>query len=682
MSSAQKVSQQVIAQRFGRGQFVSSFDMSMSAAAAGQRAQDASNARWEQFLAARAVSGGGGSGAGGGLGRFGGSWLGGGSGFGVGLAHGMRLPIGLGLTPALAGGTLAGGALYGIGSSAISTESSIANLRAIRGMSEREGAILGGQLGRVATDTPGVTRREAFQMATVGARSGVETRDLPEFTRVMGKLSAAVPGSDPEVLAKSVLQTMGAFRMATEELEGFGSALLALDTQAKATAPEILDITRRLAGVGDAAGMSIAEVMALSAAMRDAGLRPESGATAAMRLMMKQLANPDSRARIATALNITPDELNAQFNRSPVQALGSIVQGIRAQPEGSARLSFISDELGLNNVRDVMFMGLIGNQFDKISGFTRTAQAEIDRPQMLSRRAAIETGTTAAQFERLGAAAGDAANEIGSVFLPAIKGWMGALSEGFTALAEGTRGLKGLVGGIGGTVGGAMQDGIPLPGGGRMMTPGQAANAAAHQAQLAMLPDRAAAGPRVGPAHGTVSGALAWDAVVGRWRLPADLSEPPGGWGPAVIQGPQRPGMDFGGMGQLLANNEGMGQAEAFGIFAGQVGRNFLPGMFGGTEAGNLMAGARSLLQGAGGAAQAWQWERTVGGRTFAASVTDPMSAVQQQQVDILDSNLEQQQVNLLGEIKTGIDTLIEVGKAGGGGVVPAILGGLGFGGQ
>lgn len=755
---------------------ISPFQMAMAAAGASQRAQDASNARWEQFLASRAAASAGGS-----------SWLGGRSGFAVGAAHGLRLPIGFGLTPALVGGTLVGGTIYGIGRSAINTESSIANLRAIQGLNPSDAAALGGQLGRVATDTPGVTRQDAFRMATTGARAGVATGDLPEFTRVMGRLSSAVPEADPETLSNSVLQTMGAFRMATSELEGFGSALLELDHQAKATAPEILDITRRLAGVGQAAGMTIAEVMALSAAMRDAGLRPESGATAGMRMLMKQLASGESRTRIATALGMTPEALESQFNRSPIDALGSIVKGIQAQPEGSARLSFIGDELGLNNVRDVMFMGLIGNQFDKIASFTQSAQAQIDRPEALARRSAIRTGTTESQFERLGAAAGDAANEIGSVFLPAVRGAASLLSEIFTAQAEAMRGLKGLAGGISGSVSGAMQNGIPLPGGGRMMTPGQAANAMANQAQLNMLPNRPAAGPVVGPAHGTVSGALAWDAVVGRWRLPADLSDPPGGWGEPVIQGPQLPGIAFGDMARMREMNPTMGQGELFSMFAGQVGRNFLPGMFARTEASSLASGARSLAGGAGRlfgggggfdaisprigtsytpnqgqsgsltvspvgeARQAIQalrnlkdigvefegWEEfgegTFGegkrgvrfrgmtargdeqqaavnammekfprfqgllagrailgdrpdnaqGRRFNAAIVDPMSAVQQQQVDILDSSLEQQQVTLLGQIKDGIDALVDVSKAGGGGgVVPAILGGLGFGGQ
>ena len=150
-----------------------------------------------------------------------------------------------------------------------------------------------------------------------------------------------------------------------------------------------------------------------------------------------------------------------------------------------------------------------------------------------------------------------------------------------------------------------------------------------------------------------------------------------------MIQGPNLPGMEFGDMGRMREMNPTMGQGELFSMFAGQVGRNFLPGMFAGTEASNLASGARSLLSGAAGAARAWQWERQVGGRDFAAAIMDPMSAVQQQQVDILDSSLEQQQVNLLGEIKDGIGTLVEIGRAGGGGggVVPAIIQGLGFGG-
>ncbi|WP_169979903.1 phage tail tape measure protein [Tautonia rosea] len=535
--------------------------------------------------------------------------------YGGGFASGAMMAAGLpffGDPRMMAGAATVGGAFFSA-REAMRTESAVARLGGIASIDQRASGRMVGRLGGIATDTPGLNRAQSFELAEVLARAGVGASDIPESTRVLGRLAAMTPDAEPRALAEQTVQTLNAYRRPMSDAGGFTAALAALDASAVATAPEILNITRRLAGAGQAARLKLTETMALGAEMRSVGLPVESGSTAMSRILSK-MADRGQQAELDRALGLRPGTIGRQYASDPLSALETLFGGIgSATARGDVNaLDYIRNELGFTNQRDIMLAGQLGGRMGNVRAASEMADREWGTGSIMADRFKREADTTAAALEKLtdsvrglASAAGGGANQL-------VKGaanW-GADYFGFFADALTTQATN-------------------LP---NQQPPGPP--------PLAMQEGQRSF---VGPLRPTEAQLQAMAAQRSGDRFLNDA------WTP-------------------LNALSGFNVNNALASVAGRFSRG--------------VNAAESALSRVNGAAVR---PLDIPERQFAASVMDPMAAMQQQQVDILDQEairLQQQQlaaversVEILGEIRDAVGN-----RGGGGGVVPALIG-AGFGG-
>ena len=631
------------------------------------------------------------------------AWLGRAAMVGTGVAN-----VGLGgafaLNPWMAVGALGAKGVQSSVGTGISTEASMASLRAISGLSPDAIRALKGQLQGAAVDLPGLNRAGAFGIAEVGARAGVGGKDLGQFTRGLAKISAATPDADPEKLAEDVVRTMNVFDLSMDRVESFGSALVALDQASVAHAKEILDMTRRMAGSGKAAGLSLEQVMALSASMRSVGVRSESGTTAMGRILTMMSNDP---GQLEAGLGMRRGQLSGMMASDPMSALGALFSGV-GEAKGN-RLQFVTQELGFDNQRDIQLVGQLGGRMGDVRRLTGMAQEQLAGGGALDERLGVLGESTAANLEKLGDAFGNLADAITSPLIG--------------LLGEAASGLGSFVGGLA-----SFLEWLNLNGGQRQEKAAADAMAAdeaivaAYEADPMGSPDwsQARRGQRQKEymeAKGRIKAAqqVARDqkAAFGRTSGTDAFRMAMAGMGGGMLgaaaafagsnpldQQPGAPlppgfGTAFGDMAKMREMNtvrddkgkvvSAPAQSEVFAMFASQVGRNFGP-MLGERMPGlaGLLGGAQSLGQGVGGAiggGMGFQLREQAPESRFLASITDPMSAMSQQQVDILNAeDVGRQQVDLLGQIKGVLENIERGigndGAAGLGGVVQAVLGG------
>lgn len=627
---------------------------------------------------------------------------------GVGAMHGMGMPFAM--NPWMAGGTIAGLGLAGAARTGIRTEASMASLRAISGLSPSAIAALKGQLQGAAVELPGLNRSGAFGIAEVGARAGVAGADLGTFTRGLAKISAATPDADPEKLAEDVVRTMNVFNMSMDRVESFGSALVALDQASVAHAKEILDMTRRMAGSGQAAGLSLEQTMALSAAMRSVGVRSESGTTAMGRILTMMSNDP---GQLEAGLGMGRGQLSRMMAHDPMDALGALFSGV-----GSARgnrLQFVTQELGFDNQRDIQLVGQLGGRMGDVRRLTGMARDQLAGGGALDERLDVLGESTAASLEKLSDAFGSLADAITSPLI-------GLIGEAASGLGSFVGGLASFLEWLNLNAGQrqekAADDQMAAdealvaayeanPQGGRDWSAARRgqrqkeymeAKARIKAAEQATRAQAKAFGQATGSdafrmamagMGGGIGGML---GAAGAFAGANPLGEQPG------VPLPPGFGTAFGDMAKMREMNTvrdkdgkiiaAPAQSDVFAMYAGQVGRNF-GGMLGGNMSGlaGLLAGAGSLGRGIGGAIGGGMGFRLPDAdepSRFLASIMDPASAMAQQQVDILNAeDVGQQQLAKLDSIKGVLDSILAATKeAGGGGVagaVQAVLGG-GFG--
>ena len=114
-------------------------------------------------------------------------------------------------------------------------------------------------------------------IAAAAAQMGIANEDILKFTETIGQLSVAT-----DLIDEDAAFTLSRFTAitGTQNFEQIGSSLVALGNNFAATESEIAGFAMRIAGASTNAGLTEANMLALSASMAAVGLNAEAGGTA------------------------------------------------------------------------------------------------------------------------------------------------------------------------------------------------------------------------------------------------------------------------------------------------------------------------------------------------------------------------------------------------------------------
>jgi TP901 family phage tail tape measure protein len=256
----------------------------------------------------------------------------GGGGFFSGLASGAGLPF-TANPQMLAGEAIAGGLKAAV-STAIDLEHQFAQVRRIAGLSADEAQRLKANLLDLSTRQAGVSVADLVSMTQIGGRMGIQGVDkLEGFAQGLARVKLVIQDIDTETLANNVARVLHEFQLGTEYVEGFGSALTAMDNASTASAKDILDITQRLGGTAQAIGLTLPQVVALASVLKDVGLSNEVAGSAFSQIF--RMMGSES-AKLAKAAGLDAKEFADAYRRDPMEALGMLIK----------RLNEVKDTIG------------------------------------------------------------------------------------------------------------------------------------------------------------------------------------------------------------------------------------------------------------------------------------------------------------------------------------------------
>jgi TP901 family phage tail tape measure protein len=132
-----------------------------------------------------------------------------------------------------------------------------------------EGTALGdlkGQITSLSTELKGVSLDDLLAIATSGAKLGVASGDLLEYTRGVAMLSTAMDDVPAEQIAEQVGKINVVFKLGVSGALRIGSAIDKLADSGVSSASGILDVTQRVSGMAAAMGLGADETVSLAAA--------------------------------------------------------------------------------------------------------------------------------------------------------------------------------------------------------------------------------------------------------------------------------------------------------------------------------------------------------------------------------------------------------------------------------
>lgn len=276
---------------------------------------------------------------------------------------------------------------------------------------------------KTATELPKTTE-ELARIAALGGQFGISAEGLKTFVTTVAQLDIAVTDLSGEQAAEGLAQLRNIARVSEQDISRMASALVVLGANGASTEGNILELSKRIAGAGTLIGLTVPQIMGISAAIANVGINAEAGGTAFSRTLSQMSAAVDSGgdkldafARIA---GVSAQEFATQFKGEPMKAVEMFIQGLARSKDAGENLTLILGDIGSEGVRQAdTLKRLTLAHADVVEQVRMSAKAYQENDGHL-KAAAEKSKTFWSQLDILKNRLKDAGIELGNVMLPQL----------------------------------------------------------------------------------------------------------------------------------------------------------------------------------------------------------------------------------------------------------------------
>lgn len=271
------------------------------------------------------------------------------------------------------------------------------------------------------------------QIVAAAGQSGIKTDELTAFAEMAAKVGVAwdiSAGDAGEALAK--LKT--ALGRSVEDTGALADAINHLGNNSAASAPQILDVVKRVAPMASQFGMTAEQVAAIAAAMTGAGFESEVAATSLLNVGRALTKGSSATPRVQAAfkkLGLTSKQVAKDMQKNAVGTLQDVLRRINKLPK-EVRAAAISDLFGdeARALAPLIANGdLLADTLDLVSDRSKylgSAQAEFE----------TRAKTTANALQLFRNRISDLGITIGSALLPALNTMIDKIGPIITQISD------------------------------------------------------------------------------------------------------------------------------------------------------------------------------------------------------------------------------------------------------
>ena len=322
---------------------------------------------------------------------------------------------------------------------------------------------------------------EVMNVAAAAGQLNVPLDAIADFTKTIIMLGDSTNISSDEG-ATSIARFMNIvgtdLTKGTKPVDRFASSLVALGNQTATDEESILALAMRLASAGHLAGLSVPEILGLSAAMSSVGLTAEAGGTAmstTMQLISKGVAKGgEDLDKFAAVAGTTAEEFAKTWRENPIDALQQLLVGMsHLSEDGGADLLQFMEDVGWSGIRQSDTMRRLAFDYDGVSEAVRIAnenfetnEEAIDGTNAITEEASKRYEDLNSKISQFKESVKQLAAAFGEEIIPLLKPFVVDLTElvkGFAGLDDKTKknilafaGLFAVVGPVVGGIGNLM----------------------------------------------------------------------------------------------------------------------------------------------------------------------------------------------------------------------------------
>jgi len=286
---------------------------------------------------------------------------------------------------------------------------------------------------RKMTETIPLDHKELANIAESAGQLGIQTDNIAEFVKTMAMLGSTTKMSADDA-ATGLAQIDNIMGTGQRSFDRYGSTVLALGNNLATTEQKIVDFTLRIAGAGKIAGLTEAQVMAISGAFGSVGVEAQAGGTAVSKALMgmtEAVATGDRRlAMFARTAGMSAAEFAQTWRTDAGEAFTRFVEGLGRSGD---KAFGVLRELGLSDQRLIRGFLSVANAGDLLRKSMDIGTKAWEENVVLVQKAQERYKTAASRLKMLGSRAKNVAISFGGALAPMI----GAAMDKFEKFTEG-----------------------------------------------------------------------------------------------------------------------------------------------------------------------------------------------------------------------------------------------------
>lgn len=294
-----------------------------------------------------------------------------------------------------------------------------ANVRKFTGMSEEDVRILNEQFKKLDTRN---SREELNRLAQEAGRLGkTSVEDVLGFVKASTQLNVALDdlGEGATLTLSKLTGIFGVEQeLGTEKsLLAVGSVINELSQNSTASAPYLAEFSKRMAGVGAQAKMTIPQIMAFAAVLDAQGQNVEASSTALSQLIMKMYKEPQKIAKVAGMdVKVFTETLKEDANKALLMLLETLNSF-----GGVNNLSKIFADMGTDGARATATIAALAGNIGTLRWQQDEANKAFREATSVTGEYNVQNNTRQAELDKVKKRLNEVSVSLGERLLPYLK---------------------------------------------------------------------------------------------------------------------------------------------------------------------------------------------------------------------------------------------------------------------
>lgn len=266
-----------------------------------------------------------------------------------------------------------------------------------------------------------LSTEELMKIGEIGGQLGIAEDKLIDFTKTVAAMGVSTDMSTEDA-AFSFAMLTNVMGLTQDQFDEIGSAVVRLGNTSNTTESRIMDFASKMAGAAKIAGLSVADVLGISAAFSSVGAEAQAGGTATQKVLLnitKAVATNSSELQIwANTAGVSVNDFVDMWETKPAAAFAAFVTGLGEQGDQAFQTL---DTLGIADQRLMREFLKLGNAGDLLINKIDESNMAYEENTALTWEAGQRYATTESQLIMLKNTVRDLGIEFGTALLPAIK---------------------------------------------------------------------------------------------------------------------------------------------------------------------------------------------------------------------------------------------------------------------